>query len=115
MKKFSICALFVLLAYSQLFAFGTSDVDGKARPAIDVNEVHLYNYNEVPANSQHIGIVTGTTIIDRQKAITDAKKQAAKIGANGITIYRDEVIPIELFGFPVITFGIEAYAFYVPK
>lgn len=90
MKK--ICfALAVVLCALALFACasGTAVVTGTQRPATNADDVKIYT--EVPGGAEVIGIVNakgeGWTDQDGlNRAVAELKKQAAKIGANGVVI-----------------------------
>ena len=80
--------LLVVLFFS--CASGSSVVTGNQRPAISPDEVVIYA--EEPEKYEVIGIVTassdatGISQKDLDYAIAELKKQAAKIGANGVVL-----------------------------
>lgn len=82
---FTVCVLF-----SCATAYGKSLVTGAVREAISDEEVVIYT--EAPAKYDVIGIVsassdaTGDAQTDLNYAVKELKKQAAKIGANGIIL-----------------------------
>ena len=96
MKKKLILAISVasLLSLFSFFIFscasGTALVTGRQRPATNADEVVVYT--EAPEKYEVIGIVTassdaGWTVQGSlDYAIAELKKQAAKIGANGIIL-----------------------------
>jgi len=69
---------------------GSFIVTGNVRPATDPNNVKLYL--EAPLEYETIGIVEASSDVElssqaaTDRAIQELKKQAAKIGANGILI-----------------------------
>ena len=91
MKKM-IVLFFGLLISSGLFscASGTALVTGTQRPAIAAEEVAIYT--EAPKDYEVIGIVTASSDSgfteqgDMNYAVAELKKQAAKIGANGVLL-----------------------------
>lgn len=89
-KMFSL--VFGLLVLSVVFscASGSALVTGTQRPAIAVEEVKIYA--EAPKDYEVIGIVTASSNSgmteqgDMNYAAAELKKQAAKIGANGVIL-----------------------------
>ena len=83
-----IFSVFVLLSCST--AKGTIIITGQVRPAITPTEVKIY-LNQ-PTKYETIGLVEASCEVDTttQKAqdlvIDELKKQAAKVGANGVLI-----------------------------
>lgn len=71
-------------------ATGSAVVTGNTREPVDVEKVKIYS--EPPENFEVIGIVTATSEdgwTEQQKldlAIKELKKQAGKLGANGVII-----------------------------
>ena len=96
MKKKLILAISVtsLLSLFSFFIFscasGTALVTGTQRPATIAEEVVIYT--EAPEKYEVIGIVTGSSDAGWTEqdsldyAIVELKRQAAKIGANGIIL-----------------------------
>ena len=91
MKKFVVLfSLSVLVFVFISCATGTAVVTGNKRAATDPASVVLYT--EPPAKYETIGIVsaysdaTGIAQRDLNYAVEELKKQAAKLGANGIII-----------------------------
>lgn len=91
MKK--IFVVFFMFAVSLAFvacASGNALVTGTQRPATSPESVVLYT--ETPEKYEVIGIVTassdatGSAQTDLNYAVAELKKQAAKIGANGILL-----------------------------
>lgn len=91
MKK-TICSALTLLAVLTLLgcASGTALVTGTQRPATSADEVVVYT--EPPEQYEVIGIVSASSDMgwtaqgSLDYAIAELKKQAAKIGANGVII-----------------------------
>ena len=91
MKKIFLM-IFAVLCSVLLFscASGSSLVTGTKRPATDPESVVIYT--EAPANYEVIGIVKAKSdagLTDQGSlnfAVKELKKQAAKIGANGVII-----------------------------
>ena len=87
-----VSALFLVIASAVLAscASGTALVTGVQRPAMDPAEVVIYT--EAPADYEVIGIVTASSEAgwteqgDLNYAVAELKKQAAKIGANGVIL-----------------------------
>lgn len=83
-----ISSVFVLLSCST--AKGTTLITGQTRPAITPTEVKLYL--EPPTKYETIALIEASCDVDTtaQKAqdmvIDELKKQAAKLGANGVLI-----------------------------
>ena len=71
-------------------ATGSSIVTGKVRPAISPSEVKIYL--DPPSQFETIGIVEASSEVEfssqaaQDRAINELKKQAAKIGANGVLL-----------------------------
>jgi len=71
-------------------AQGTYILTGEARPAINIDEVKIYL--ETPSQYEIIGLVEASCEVDTTKqktqdmVINELKKQAAKIGANGVIL-----------------------------
>lgn len=93
MKKIFLLVLeaFIsLVLFSCATAEGSALVIGQQREEINFEAVRLYN--DAPENYEIIGIVSaesaysGSKQTDLNYAIEELKKQAAKIGANGIII-----------------------------
>ena len=92
MKKFLYLIAFALIIVANgCAATGTALVTGIQRPATDPNSVVLYT--EIPnCEYEVIGIVTASSDIgwteqdDINYAVEELKRQAAKIGANGIIL-----------------------------
>ena len=101
--------LLLTILFSCSTAEGTALVTGKERAAISPDKVVIYA--EPPAKYEVIGIVTAssdsgwTEQEDLNYAIEELKKQAAKIGANGVLL--ENVRTAESGG--VISYGV-----YVP-
>ena len=76
----------------------TALVIGIRREAIDPSLVTIYT--ETPSNYEIIGIVTASSSSglteqgDLDYAMTELKKQAAKIGANGVILEKVETLVI---------------------
>ena len=83
-----VLSVFVLLSCST--AKGTVIVTGQTRPAITPTEVKLYL--DPPTQYETIGLIEASCDVDTtaQKAqdmvIDELKKQAAKVGANGVLL-----------------------------
>lgn len=81
-------ALAFLVGCSTTYTSGNYIITGEARPATLPESVKVYSV--APANSQQIGLVRGFVMVPDQKGLAacviELKKQAAKIGANGIII-----------------------------
>jgi len=75
-------------------ASGSSIVTGQTRPPVDIQTVKLYL--EAPQNYEIIGLVTASCDsgwTDQESlniAIEELKKQAARIGANGVLIEKTD-------------------------
>ena len=71
-------------------ATGSFIVTGKVRPAISPSEVKIYL--DPPSQFETIGIVEASSEVEfssqaaQDRAINELKKQAAKIGANGVLL-----------------------------
>ena len=87
-----IKGLFTFLIISIILscASGSTIITGNVREAIDPNDVKIYL--DPPKRFETIGIVEATSDVEfsRQSAqdrvISELKKQAAKIGANGVLL-----------------------------
>ena len=91
MKKiFSVIIMVFALLCVIACASGNALVTGTQRPATNPESVVLYT--EAPEKYEVIGIVTassdatGSAQTDLNYAVAELKKQAAKIGANGILL-----------------------------
>ena len=90
-------------------ASGTALVTGTQRPATNADEVVIYT--EAPEKYEVIGIVTASSDSgwteqgDLNYAVAELKKQAAKIGANGIIL---ESVSTTNSG------GVISYGVYIP-
>jgi hypothetical protein len=75
-------------------ATGSVIITGNTRPAIDPIEVKIYL--EPPSQYEIIGIVEASSDVElssqaaQDRVITELKKQAAKIGANGVLLINVE-------------------------
>lgn len=84
----------LLMSFSLLFlmgcATGSSILTGTKRPAINIEEVKLYI--EPPQKYEVVGIIEAASDLgwtsqqSQNYAVNELKKQAAKIGANGVLI-----------------------------
>ncbi|EQB3936403.1 hypothetical protein ACYK2A_003003 [Vibrio vulnificus] len=80
----------VALLFLNACASGSAIVTGVKRPALDFNQVRLYL--EAPEQYETIGIVKAssdagmTQQASQDYAVEELKKQAAKIGANGVIL-----------------------------
>ena len=83
-------ALFVVLVAVAGCAQGSAIVTGTSRPPISVEFVVVYL--DPPPSYEKVGIVEATSVVgatlqqDTDMAIAELKKQAAKIGANGVLL-----------------------------
>ncbi|MBR4386410.1 MAG: hypothetical protein IKP51_07815 [Treponema sp.] len=91
MKKiFSVFLMVAVLLGLVACASGNALVTGTQRPATNPESVVIYT--EAPEKYEVIGIVnassdaTGSAQTDLNYAVAELKKQAAKIGANGIIL-----------------------------
>jgi hypothetical protein len=90
MKKmiFGVCLIATCAALMVGCATGTHILTGQARSPIEPEQVTLYQ--TLPAKFEVVGIVNATCPGHSQRNMDDAveelKKQAAKIGANGIIL-----------------------------
>ena len=91
MKKiFSVFLMVAVLLGLVACASGNALVTGTQRPATNPESVVIYT--EAPEKYEVIGIVTassdatGSAQTDLNYAVAELKKQAAKIGANGILL-----------------------------
>lgn len=86
--------LFVCLLTMVGCATGSSIVTGDVRPATNPDDVKLYL--DPPQEFETIGIVEASSDVEissqaaTNRAIKELKKQAAKIGANGVLITNTE-------------------------
>ena len=86
-KLLSIAILFIVLLGCST---GSAIITGNVRPAIDPNEVKIFL--EPPSQYETIGIVEASSDVEfssqkaQDRVINELKKQAAKIGANGIIL-----------------------------
>lgn len=86
--------LFLFLLTLISCATGSVIVTGKVRKAIDPSTVILYS--QAPANYEIIALVEASSDIElssqkaQNRAIAEIKKQAAKVGANGVIIIKIE-------------------------
>ncbi|MEF2524347.1 hypothetical protein V4D10_18420 [Vibrio mimicus] len=89
-SKIKVGLVVVALSVLNACASGSAIVTGVKKPALDFNQVRLYL--EAPEQYETIGIVkassdAGITQQDSQDyAVEELKKQAAKIGANGVIL-----------------------------
>lgn len=103
----SLLSLFSFLIFS--CASGTVLVTGTQRPATNADEVVVYT--EAPEKYEVIGIVTASSDAgwtaqgSLDYAIAELKKQAAKIGANGVIV---ESVGTSNSG------GVISYGVYIP-
>lgn len=102
-KTFRTSVLFLCLLTWVGCATGSSIVTGTVRPAINSNDVKLYL--DPPVEYETIGIVDASSEVKfssqaaTDRTIKELKKQAAKIGANGILITNTESKSGEVVGF----------------
>ncbi|MFP8487634.1 hypothetical protein ACKGJO_00905 [Gracilimonas sp. Q87] len=100
---FRTSVLFVCLLTLISCATGSSIVTGTVRPAINPDDVKLYL--EPPMEYETIGIVEASSDVEissqaaTDRAIKELKKQAAKIGANGVLITNTESKSGDVVGF----------------
>lgn len=127
MKK--IYGLFALILSTVLFvscisARGTALVTGIQRSATDPETVNIYT--EIPENYEVIGLVSASSDSGWTEqeclnyAIDELKKQAAKIGANGIILdsinkSTEEYVMIYGVAVPVSAQNVSGKAIYVEK
>ncbi|EGQ7759829.1 hypothetical protein M5216_004435 [Vibrio vulnificus] len=89
-SKLKIFLLSVILLVLNGCASGSALVTGTQRTALDISEVKLYL--EAPAQYETIGLVKAssdagfTQQASQDYAVEELKKQAAKIGANGVIL-----------------------------
>lgn len=85
-----IVIIFALLASISGCATGSAVLAGDARPPIDPRQVKIYL--EPPSEYKTIGLVEASSAVEfstqaaQDRAIEELKKQAAKIGANGVLL-----------------------------
>ena len=88
MFRIVVALSFLVVLYG--CASGSSIVTGKARPATKPSEVKLYL--DPPSLYSTVGIVEASSEVElssqaaQDRAINELKKQAAKIGANGVLL-----------------------------
>ena len=88
-RKSSLLTVLIVLAYTAC-ASGSAIVTGSTRPAVAPETVRLFV--DPPAEYEVIGIVSASSDAgwteqgDVNYAIAELKKQAAKLGANGVLI-----------------------------
>ncbi|GAB6098098.1 hypothetical protein JCM14469_43540 [Desulfatiferula olefinivorans] len=103
MKTFRTTLILVCLITLVGCATGSSIVTGTVRPATDPNYVKIYL--EPPQEYETIGIVEASSDVEfssqaaTDRAIQELKKQAAKIGANGVLITNTESKSGDVVGF----------------
>ncbi len=112
-KSILLSAIFIVGMVSVFIlsgcASGTALVTGTQRPATNADEVVIYT--EAPEKYEVIGIVTASSDSgwteqgDLNYAVAELKKQAAKIGANGIIL--------ESVG-TINSGGVISYGVYIP-
>jgi len=89
-SKIKVGLVVVALSFLNACASGSAIVTGVKRPALDFNQVRLYL--EAPEQYETIGIVKAssdagiTQQASQDYAVEELKKQAAKIGANGVIL-----------------------------
>ncbi|HCJ4876788.1 hypothetical protein [Vibrio parahaemolyticus] len=89
-SKIKVGLVVVALSLLNACASGSAIVTGVKRPALDFNQVRLYL--EAPEQYETIGIVKAssdagiTQQASQDYAVEELKKQAAKIGANGVIL-----------------------------
>ncbi|WP_038891701.1 hypothetical protein [Vibrio campbellii] len=89
-SKIKVGLVVVALLLLNACASGSAIVTGVKRPALDFNQVRLYL--EAPEQYETIGIVKAssdagiTQQASQDYAVEELKKQAAKIGANGVIL-----------------------------
>jgi len=84
--------ILIIFCFTVLFscATGSAIITGQVRPAIDPTEVKIYL--EPPKQYETIGIVEASSDVEhstqaaQDRVINELKKQAAKIGANGVLL-----------------------------
>jgi len=90
MKILRIITTIFIITVLLSCATGSVIITGKTRPAIDPAEVKIYL--EPPSQYETIGIVEASSDVEistqaaQDRVIDELKKQAAKIGANGILL-----------------------------
>jgi len=100
MKK--LLQMFFILSVLVGCATGSSIVTGVKRPALDSSLVKIYL--EPPANYEVIGIVEASSEVEisnqaaQNRTINELKKQAAKIGANGVILENTEEKSGNIYG-----------------
>jgi Rad3-related DNA helicase len=89
-SKIKVGLVVVALSFLNACASGSAIVTGVKRPALDFSQVRLYL--EAPEQYETIGIVKAssdagiTEQASQDYAVEELKKQAAKIGANGVIL-----------------------------
>jgi hypothetical protein len=90
MRIFKTITIISCLAVLVGCATGSVIITGNVRSAIDPTEVRVYL--EPPSQYETIGIVEASSDVEissqaaQDRVITELKKQAAKIGANGVLL-----------------------------
>ncbi len=85
-----VLLILVLLASIPGCATGSAVVTGQARPPIDPSQVQIYL--DPPSDYETIGLVEASSDVEfssqaaLDRAVNELKKQAAKIGANGVLL-----------------------------
>tara|TARA_Y100001001_G_scaffold163199_1_gene191622 strand:+ start:460 stop:903 length:444 start_codon:yes stop_codon:yes gene_type:complete len=107
-KKLALFSLILLLA--GCIATGSALVTGERRAPIELEQVKIF-HKEPDFEYEHIGIVKSESveIASQQKAVDRAleelKKQAAKIGANGVILHSVGEKQKNYAGYNVISSG----------
>ncbi|ENM5736168.1 hypothetical protein DU972_003810 [Vibrio mimicus] len=89
-SKIKVGLVVVALSVLNACASGSAIVTGVKKPALDFNQVRLYL--EAPEQYETIGIVKAssdagiTQQASQDYAVEELKKQAAKLGANGVIL-----------------------------
>jgi hypothetical protein len=111
MKRLSPILLLVLLAGC---VTGAHLVTGKARPAVTVEAVQIYQ--SAPTHAEVIGTVIAQAQGDDQcamdRGVSKLKREAARIGANGLVIAVPVQTPARFLSNPTIQ--LSAQALFVP-
>lgn len=79
--------IFLIMLTGLLMGCASSRVlTGKAHPAISPENVRIYQ--EMPAGAEEVGLVSAQNAwnFNQEHVVSGMKKQAAKMGANGIVI-----------------------------
>lgn len=88
--KIKVHLFLLIISFLSACASGSSIVTGKVRAPIDFNQVQLYI--DAPEKYETIGIVKAssdsgfTEQASQNYAVEELKKQAAKLGANGVLL-----------------------------